>query len=110
MKALQETTNWATPNHTYLLDGTKLVAYIRQGTDQPIYFNTPIKNFDVRRRTFKELAINPFQTPPTRARVETILGSKPGVSYTLNLDEGSCTCPGFQFRGACKHVKQLEAL
>jgi hypothetical protein len=107
MKALQETTNWATPNHTYLLDGSRLVAYIRQGTDESIYFKSPIKNFDLRRRTFRELEINPFTSSPTQARIKTIQASRPGVTYTLNLDEGSCTCPGFQFRGACKHVKEL---
>lgn len=110
MKAILETTLWDTPvpNHTYLVDGTKLVAYIRQGTTEPVYFKQPIKGFDVRRRTFTELKVNPFKSPPTQAHTQTVLGSKPGVTYTLNLDDNTCTCPGFQFRGSCKHVRQLE--
>lgn len=54
MEAIKETTVWADaiPNHTYLLDGTKLVAYIKAGTDKPVFFSQPIKNFDKRGRTF----------------------------------------------------------
>jgi hypothetical protein len=112
MKAIRETTLWdsPTPNHVYLVDGNKLVAYIRQGTDEPVYFTTPIKGFDIRRRTFVEVLPSPFDAIPVQDRTRTILGSKPGVTYTLNLDRNTCTCPGFQFRGACKHVKELEPL
>ena len=43
MKAYQEITEWSTPNHIYLLDGTNLIAYIMEDTDQPFYFKNPIK-------------------------------------------------------------------
>lgn len=38
-----------------------------------------------------------------------VAGSK-GASYEVSVGPGgnSCTCPGFTFRGACKHVKELE--
>jgi len=33
-------------------------------------------------------------------------GSK-GNSYFVNVEEKTCTCPGFTFRGNCKHVEAL---
>jgi hypothetical protein len=61
MQALKETTDWATPNHTYLLDGTTLVAYIKQGTTEPFYFKNGIKHFDKRGRTFQAVDQKQFQ-------------------------------------------------
>jgi len=52
MEALKETTGGQFPPHTYLLDGTKLVAYIKAGETQPFYFKNPIKGFDKRGRSF----------------------------------------------------------
>ena len=64
MKALLETTDWGTntpSNHTYLIDGTNLVAYIKYGDKKPFYFKNPIKGFDKRGRTFTEVKPNPFK-------------------------------------------------
>jgi len=63
MQALKETTDWATPNHTYLLDGTTLIAYIKQGETTPFYFIKGIKHFDKRGRTFQPADIKQFQKP-----------------------------------------------
>ena len=52
MEILEETTNWKYPNHTYFIDGTKLIGYIPQGKDKPILFDRPLKNFSKRGRTF----------------------------------------------------------
>jgi len=52
MEILEETTNWKYPNHTYFVDGTKLIGYIPQGKDKPILFDHPLKNFSKSRRTF----------------------------------------------------------
>lgn len=44
-------------------------------------------------------------------RVFQIAGSK-GASYTVTITskDRTCTCPGFSFRGACKHINNvLEA-
>ena len=57
MRALQETTKHTdgTPNHTYLVDETFLHAYIKAGTNEIVRYSPPLKNFDRRHRTFKEV-------------------------------------------------------
>lgn len=105
MEAIKETTSWregAIPNHTYLLDGTSLVAYIKQDDTRPFYFKNPIKNFDRRGRSFvKADATKLFKTVESNLRA--VAGSK-GNTYYVDDDAKTCTCPGFVFRGACKHL------
>jgi hypothetical protein len=109
MKAYQETTQWdnpETPNHIYLLDGDNLIAYIKQGEVDPFYFKNPIKRFDKRGRKFIEVSEAPFTVTVTSS-LRKVDGSK-GNSYFVNDSEGTCTCPGFTFRGACKHIESKE--
>jgi len=106
MEALLETTNWGSataPNHTYLLDGNNLVAYIRSGTTAPFYFKNPIKGFDKRGRKFEVIKPNPFKTKGVSNTI-AVQGSK-GNTYYVDPDAKTCTCPGFNFRGACKHLE-----
>jgi hypothetical protein len=105
MQALKETTGGLFPAHTYLLDGTNLVAYIKVEEDKPFYFKSPIKGFDKRGRKFEEVAPNPFEVR-VESHLRTVEGSK-GNTYTVDDEAGTCTCPGFTFRGACKHIKEL---
>lgn len=112
MQALRETTEWAnkaSPNHTYLLDGDKLVAYIRSGTSEPKYFTSPIKGFSKTGRKFESASLDLFELPTQVSSVQQVVGSR-GDVYIINLDELTCTCPGYSYRGACKHTKQLEAV
>jgi hypothetical protein len=108
MQALLETTAWDgnCANHTYLLDGNTLHAYIRSGTDSPYYFKSPIKGFDKRARKFVAVEPNPFAVPVVADHVITVAGSK-GQTYTIDTSAGTCTCPGYTYRGACKHVKAM---
>jgi hypothetical protein len=109
MQALLETTDWgnmSAPNHTYLLDGNNLVAYIKQGEKTPFFFKNPIKGFDKRGRKFVEVKSNPFKTKAVSNTI-TVQGSK-GQTYFIDPDAKTCTCPGFTFRGDCKHVKELD--
>lgn len=40
VRVLKETTNWKYPNHTYFLDASskRLIAYIKEGTDELVRF------------------------------------------------------------------------
>jgi len=106
MQALRETTGGDFHPHVYILDGNNLVAYIRAGTTDPFYFKNPIKGFDRRGRKFDtvELAI---LSPAVASNLVEIEGSK-GAKYIVDRDLCTCTCPGFTFRGECRHVKELE--
>ena len=101
MEALRETTGGQFPAHTYLLDGNNLVAYIKVNETTPFYFKNPIKGFDRRGRKFDTVASTPFKQPKKESNVRTVQGSK-GQTYTVT--ETTCTCPGFTFRGTCKHL------
>ena len=104
MEALQETTGGQFPPHIYLLDGTKLVSYIKSGESEPFYFKNPIKGFDKRGRKFATVTPNPFKVK-AQSNLIKVKGSN-GNEYTIDPEEKTCTCPGFTFRGACKHVGQ----
>jgi hypothetical protein len=107
MQALLETTDWPYANHTYLLDGTQLVAYIKHGTSEPFYFKNPIKGFDKRGRKFQELKKNPFKVK-SKSNLIAVAGSK-GATYYVDPEAKTCTCPGFTFRGTCKHIESQNA-
>ena len=102
MEALRETTGGQFPPHIYLLDGNKLVSYIKSGESEPFYFKNPIKGFDKRGRKFEAVKPNPFKEE-RKSNAITVTGSK-GQVYYVDTEARSCTCPGFQFRGACKHL------
>jgi hypothetical protein len=104
MEAVVETTQWSgdvQPNHKYLLDGAKVLAYIKQGSTTPFYFKNPI-TIDKRGRKFVPLKSNPFKVKE-KATVIKVSGSK-GQVYSIDIEEKSCTCPGYTFRGTCKHL------
>ncbi len=107
MEALREVTVWEgveyrQPNHIYLFDGSKAVAYIKWGEGAPEYFKTPM-SIDRRGRKFVASDIKLFKQLKANSNERTVQGSK-GQTYTVNDSEGTCTCPGFTFRGACKHL------
>ena len=114
MEAVKEVTVWAgaksAVNHTYLLDGDKMVAYIRYGTTEPFWFKNPIKGFSRSGRKFEKVSdeiFNMSMNVLTPSNIKEVVGSK-GQTYIINLDENTCTCPGYTFRGDCKHVKELQ--
>jgi len=108
MRALKEVTEWDVdykqPNHTYLVDGDRILAYLKWHTGTPIYSTTPMR-LNRRYRKFVEVDISKFGTVDEPVRnIKTVQGSRGNV-YTVDLDEKTCTCPGFTFRGKCKHVE-----
>lgn len=108
MEAVREVTDWATPNHTYLLDGTTLIAYIKVGETKPYYFKNGIKNFDNRGRKFVKADASLFDSHVESAvsNLIEVQGSK-GAVYHVDPELHSCTCPGYTFRGKCKHTDIL---
>jgi hypothetical protein len=104
MEAVRETTGGLFPAHIYLLDGNNLVSYIKSGETEPFYFKNPIKGFDKRGRKFESVTPNPFKVK-TQSNLIKVKGSK-GNEYTIDTDAQTCNCPGFTFRGACKHLGQ----
>ena len=107
MKAVQEVTQWESnlqPNHQYLLEGNRMLAYIPAGTRKPIYFRQPL-SFDQRGRKFLELKKSPFVAPKNTNIVE-VTGST-GAVYHVNPDARTCDCTGFNFRGKCRHLEQV---
>jgi hypothetical protein len=107
MEALRETTGGLFPAHIYLLDGNNLVSYIKSGESEPFYFKNPIKGFDKRGRKFESVTPNPFKVK-TQSTLIKVKGSN-GKEYTIDPDAKTCSCPGFQFRGGCKHIEQVSA-
>jgi hypothetical protein len=105
MEAVLETTGGLFPAHTYLLDGSTLIAYIRAGDDVAFYFKKGIKNFDKRGRRFQRVDTKQFKQPEKESNAITIQGSK-GQAYIIDPEAKSCTCPGFTYRGACKHLAE----
>ncbi len=107
MEAVVETTQWSgnvQPNHKYLLDGAKVLAYIKQGSTTPFYFKNPI-TIDKRGRKFVPLKSNPFKVKE-KSTVVKVSGSK-GQVYSIDTENKTCSCPGYTFRGMCKHLVSL---
>jgi len=103
MEAVIETTGGLFPAHIYLLDGNNLVSYIKKGDTEPFYFKNPIKGFSKSGRKFEAVKPNPFKHTKKESNAITVKGSN-GKEYTVDPDAQTCNCPGFTFRGACKHL------
>lgn len=119
MKAFLETTEWndsaVQPNHVYWMDDAKgkMYAYARWGNPNDTQtFKKPI-SIDARSRKFVEVRHDIYGwTDPEEVAVNptwTVAGSK-GSKYVVELDGTSytCTCPGFKFRGACRHIEEVQ--
>ena len=113
MKFYQETTVWDgnVPNHIYLLttDKSKAYGYIRRGTTEAVTFKKPIP-FDQRGRKFVEVKeLGEIDLDQVKGETWEFTGSKNNTHIVQKMDGVlKCSCPGFTFRGECKHVKQVE--
>lgn len=107
-QAYKEVTVWADAadaiNHTYLLEGDKMLAYIRAGTEAEFWFSKPI-TISRSGRKFVEVKANPFTGKGglIAPGLREVTGSK-GEKYLVDDEAGTCTCQGYTFRGTCKHV------
>ena len=111
MVVVKEVTVWKMegkqPNHVYLLDGDRVVAYQKWGEGDPIY-NKHRFRLDKRYRKFVEVKSHPFKMEEAKSNLIKITGSK-GNTYFVDPDKQTCTCTGFQFRKSCKHIEQALA-
>ena len=64
-------------------------------------FKNPIKQFSKARRKFVKIGERPEEFSKD---IIVVKGSK-GNTYTI--EDGKCSCPGFTFRGNCKHVNEV---
>lgn len=107
MIAMKEVTVWnmkTQPNHTYLFDGTKAIAYIPNGKQKPLYFKKPIQIHRAQRK-FVELKNNPFKKK-VESNVIRVTGSK-GDVYHVDPEAKTCTCLGFIYKHHCKHLEKV---
>ena len=112
LEILKETTVWSdgsNANHTYLLDGTKIIAYAKSSDNSIQVLRTQIK-IDKRYRTFikaKHFGLqNLIKSTPTKSNTRVFKVKSKEKEYFVELSDYNytCTCTGFNFRGKCKHI------
>ena len=110
MEAVREVTKWDVdyrqPNHIYLLDGDRIKACINWG-EGPVEWLSGRMKLDRRGRKFEKVDISLFDVEDTKDPVILEVPGSKGATYYVNVEDKTCTCPGFTFRGACKHTKEL---
>jgi hypothetical protein len=77
-----------------------------------VEFKVPMKRFSKARRKFKVLDTYEDENEDTSVTKHEFTGSK-GNTYIVAVDSDggiSCNCPGFRFRGKCKHYTEVAAL
>ncbi|MFZ9848025.1 MAG: SWIM zinc finger family protein [Flavobacteriales bacterium] len=118
LQILKETTVWNADfkvrNHTYLLDGDKVVAYAVFSGKEIRLSPSKIK-IDKRGRKF-EFSNHPglkkirdSQKPDPDVRTFKVESGDKVYFVNLKKDNYSCTCTGFTFRGKCKHIDAVVA-
>lgn len=97
IRVLQEITDWGDLNIANGIYYVNEYGHLVQHNDK--VFKNPIKQFSTARRKFKELRVIDKGDSGTPVK-----GSKGNTYYIKN---GKCTCPGFKFRGNCKHLLEV---
>jgi uncharacterized Zn finger protein len=86
-----------------------MYGYIKAGTEEVTVMKTAYR-FDARRRTFQEVKeLGEIDLDQVKGERWEFTGSK-GDTYIVQKTDNvlQCTCPGFVFRGDCKHIKEVE--
>lgn len=101
MKLRAEITEWSdvnVKNGVYLTNdsGDKVYGYSKKGSSDIQMFKLPI-TINTKGRKFIDL----YKYDVEELVGKKVVGSKGDVYY---VTDGKCTCPGFKFRGSCKHV------
>ena len=113
MKFYLETTTYGDDiaNGVYLLndDKSKMYAYVSPATGEVKTFKRPI-SFYTKGRSFKVVDNTWGYEIPSEVTEHPrweVMGSK-GDKYIVTKTENglTCSCSGFRFRGACRHVQE----
>jgi hypothetical protein len=99
IEILQEVTDWGKYKVNNGIYHINSAGQLVQHNDT--VFKTPIKQFSKTRRKFKKIGERAEEIAPN---VKVVKGSN-GKTYTI--EEGKCSCPGYTFRGNCKHIKEF---
>ena len=87
----------------YHINGSgKLIAYQRNKDSEVQVLNVPSNQFSKSRRKFIKIG---ERHEELESHIIKVTGSKGNV-YLVDTEKKTCTCPGFTFRGNCKHVKE----
>ena len=98
IEILQEVTDWGDYSVANGIYHVNSAGQLVQHNDT--VFKNPIKQFSKARRQFVKIGERPEEFSKD---VIVVQGSN-GNTYTI--EDGKCSCPGFTFRGDCKHVKE----
>ena len=90
--------------HLYYVRGDKLVWFQVSDYSRGLDKYAVPKKFDRARRKFETIGEIEEETP---ANIVEVSGSN-GNTYSVDLDNGTCSCTGFKFRGKCKHIEQAN--
>ena len=105
---LQEVTDWGkykVNNGVYHVSASgKLVGYQVNKDAELQVLKVPSTQFSKARRKFVKIG---ERAEELGSHIKKIIGSKGNV-YLLDTEKMTCTCPGFTFRGTCKHVKEIS--
>ena len=106
IEILQEVTDWGkykVNNGVYHVNGAgKLVGYqVNQDSELQV-LKVPSTQFSKSGRKFKKIG---ERAEELAKHIIEVQGSKGNVYYVDTVKQ-TCTCPGFTFRGNCKHVKE----
>lgn len=106
IEILQEVTDWGkykVNNGIYHVNSSgQLVAYQPNKKAVVQVLNVPSANFSKSRRKFVKIG---EREEELESHIIKVTGSKGNV-YLVDTEKKTCTCPGFTFRGNCKHVKE----
>ena len=71
-------------------------------------FKNPMKGFNKARRKFIVVGTYEDEDEDTSGERYEFTGSK-GNTYVVTVRDGdaTCTCPGFKYRGNCKHYNEV---
>jgi hypothetical protein len=85
-----------------------MYGYIKAGTDEVTVMKSSYR-FDARRRTFREVPeLGEIDLDEVKSEKWEFTGSKGDKYIVQKIDNMlKCSCPGFTYRGDCKHVKEI---